>query len=102
MTFGERLKELRSSAGLTQPQLAERTGLGLPTVKDYEGGRRSPSLENAQKLAAAMGADCTAFDGCEFIHAQQQRPAAGLPTAPAPRRTGRMMPGKPGRGRRRD
>jgi hypothetical protein len=52
------------------PWLTARTGPGLPTVKDDEGGRRSPSLENAPKLAAALGADCAAFNGCEFTHAR--------------------------------
>jgi len=72
VTFGKKLRELRDVAGLSQAQLVERTGLGLPTVKDYERDRRSPSLENAQKLAAALGVKCTAFDGVEFKHATQK------------------------------
>jgi transcriptional regulator with XRE-family HTH domain len=93
-TFGEMLRELRQSAKLSQSQLSEVAGIGLPTLKDYEGDRRSPSLEIAQKLAGALGVKVTAFDGAEFRHAAQ-RPA---PTAPPPRRTGRKMPGKPRRG----
>jgi transcriptional regulator with XRE-family HTH domain len=92
-TFGEMVRALRQAAGLSQAQLAEAAGIGLPTLKDYEGDRRSPSLEIAQKVAAALGVKVTAFDGAEFRHAAQQ-PA---PTAPPPRRTGRKMPGKPGR-----
>src|SRR3954452_22391072 len=89
-TFGETLRGLRQSAQLSQSQLAEVAGIGLPTLKDYEGDRRSPSLEIAQRIAAALGVMVTAFDGAEFRHAAQ-RPA---PTAPPPRRTGRKMPGK--------
>ena len=65
----------------------------MATLKDYEGGRRSPSLEIAQKLAAALGVGCEAFNGCEFRHAEQS--PAKLPTAPAKRRTGRKMPAHP-------
>src|SRR5437763_14555941 len=96
-TFGERLKELREAAGLSQAQLVARTGRGLATVKAYEADRRSPSLDNAQRLAAALGVPVTAFDGVAFRHATQRPPARDLPAAPAPRRTGRKMPGKPGR-----
>ena len=42
MTFGERQKELRQKKGLSFSQLADATGLGLATLKDYEGNRRSP------------------------------------------------------------
>src|SRR4051812_25620069 len=93
MTFGEKLKELRLARGLTQPQVVESTGVGLQTLKDYEGNRRSPSLEIAQKLAAALGVGCEAFNGCEFRHAGQS--PAKLPTGPARRRTGRKMPAHP-------
>jgi transcriptional regulator with XRE-family HTH domain len=71
MRFSDRVKALRQTAGLSQSQLADRAGVGLPTVKDYEGGRRAPTLETAQRLAAALGVDCRAFDGCKFTRADQ-------------------------------
>jgi transcriptional regulator with XRE-family HTH domain len=94
-TFGEVLRGLRQSAGLSQSQLADAAGVGLPTVKDYEGDRRSPSLEIAQKMAGALGVKVTAFDGVEFKHVAQRPSGQDRPTAPPPRRTGRKMPGKP-------
>jgi transcriptional regulator with XRE-family HTH domain len=64
MTFAERLKELRSKAGLSREQLAEGSGLARGTVRDYEQGKRKPTLESAVKLASALGTDCRAFADC--------------------------------------
>jgi transcriptional regulator with XRE-family HTH domain len=72
MTFGEKLREVREAAGLTQAGLAAAAGIGLATVRDYEGNRRSPSLEIAQGLAKITGVSCQVFDGCEFRHAIQR------------------------------
>ena len=49
MTFGEKLKELKKAAGMTLAAIAEATEIGLQTVKDYEGNRRTPSLQNAKR-----------------------------------------------------
>jgi transcriptional regulator with XRE-family HTH domain len=69
MLFSERLAELRAAAKLSQTELAARAMVVLATVKDYEGGRRSPSLELAQRLAGALGVTMVAFDGCRFTNA---------------------------------
>jgi transcriptional regulator with XRE-family HTH domain len=53
-TFGERLKAHREAAGLSQPQLAERSGVPVGTIRDYEQGRREPLLGAAAKLARAL------------------------------------------------
>lgn len=60
-TFGERLTQFRKAAGLSQPQLAERSGVPLGTIREYEQNRREPLLSKACKLAAALGMDCDAF-----------------------------------------
>ena len=52
MKFGEKIKELRTNKGLTQPQLAESLGLSLRTVKNYELGTSLPRTRDIyQKLA---------------------------------------------------
>jgi transcriptional regulator with XRE-family HTH domain len=60
-TFAEKLKELREKAGLTQAGLADKSGLSLGVVRDYEQSRKEPSLQSAFKLATALGVDCRAF-----------------------------------------
>lgn len=54
-TFGELLRELRETAGLTQEQLAERAGLTPHGISALERGLRSrPYPHTVQSLAAAL------------------------------------------------
>lgn len=50
--FGARLKELRTQAGLTQKQLADRLGVTKSVVSFYELRERTPSPEVLIKLAS--------------------------------------------------
>jgi transcriptional regulator with XRE-family HTH domain len=65
MKFCERLQQLREKAGMTQEQLAERSGVKLWTLRGYEQGRREPSWKAALALAAALGVAAEAFADCE-------------------------------------
>lgn len=49
-----RIASLRASAGMTQAQLAERIGVTRQTVNAIEGGKYSPSLEVAFKIAVVF------------------------------------------------
>ena len=51
MDFGRRLKELRTQAGLTQLQLAQRMSITKSVVSFYELQERMPSPEVLIKLA---------------------------------------------------
>lgn len=56
LTFGQRLRELRAAAGLTQAQLAERAGVPHSYYGDLERGRRpNPQWDTVRRLAAALG-----------------------------------------------
>ena len=56
MSFKERLKEQRLSAGLTQVDLAERAKVTSRTIQNYELGTRAPkNIEIVQRLATALG-----------------------------------------------
>lgn len=48
---------LRSEAGLTQAELAERMGTTQSAVARMEGGGTRPTLETLEKLAAAVGGE---------------------------------------------
>ena len=52
--FGEFLKRLRTEAGFTQQQLAERLGVTKSVVSYYELSERSPSPEVLVKLAGVF------------------------------------------------
>lgn len=53
-TFGSRLREARLSAGLSQSDLSQRSGLPKPTLSRYENDHVLPSLETLGKLASAL------------------------------------------------
>lgn len=55
VTFGRRLRELRSARGLSQEALADAAGLDRTYVSSCERGRRNVSLENICRLASALG-----------------------------------------------
>ena len=52
--FGDRLKELRLQAGLTQKQLAEQIGITKSVVSFYELRERTPSPDILVKLASVF------------------------------------------------
>ena len=57
--LGARLRELRLEAGLTQAELARRTGIHRPNIARVEAGRATPSLETLARLAGAIGVPTT-------------------------------------------
>jgi transcriptional regulator with XRE-family HTH domain len=52
--FGNRLKTLRKEKGLSQEELALKSGLNRPYISAIEKGKRNVSLEVMEKLAEAM------------------------------------------------
>lgn len=84
--FGERLKELREAAGLSQAQLAERAEMNVFGVAKLEQGQREPSWATVQALAAALGVECTAFaTKVTPPAAKPEKPAAKKPAAKKPK-----------------
>jgi transcriptional regulator with XRE-family HTH domain len=59
--FGLRLKTLRKEKGLSQEELAERSGLNRPYISGIEQGKRNVSLEVMEKLAEALGVEMVVF-----------------------------------------
>ncbi len=57
--LGARLRELRLAAGLTQAELARRTGIHRPNIARVEAGRHTPSLETLARIAGAIGVSTT-------------------------------------------
>lgn len=50
-----RVRELRTAAGLRQEDLAERVSVSRQTIISIEGGRYNPSLELAWRLSRVLG-----------------------------------------------
>lgn len=51
--FVNHVRDLRRRAGLTQDELANRSGLAQPNIAAYESGHRTPSRTMLERLAAA-------------------------------------------------
>jgi transcriptional regulator with XRE-family HTH domain len=62
MTFGERLKELREAAGMSQEALARAANISTSTVSKMEQRTIDPSWSTVQALARALGVSCQAFE----------------------------------------
>jgi transcriptional regulator with XRE-family HTH domain len=65
MTFGERLRQLRDAAELTQEGLSAASGINIWTIRGYEQGRREPGWRGAILLAQALGVTVEVFAECE-------------------------------------
>lgn len=53
--FMANLRSIREEAGLSQSELARRTGMTPSYICDLERGRRKPNLGTLAPLAAALG-----------------------------------------------
>ena len=50
-----RVKELRTAAGMTQKALADQLGVIVPTVSKWELGQRTPELERVFRMTLIFG-----------------------------------------------
>jgi len=56
-TFGQRLREARKAAKMTQKELAEKTGIALSSIRLYESDKREPRKSGMEKIADILGVD---------------------------------------------
>jgi transcriptional regulator with XRE-family HTH domain len=54
-TLGERIRELRESAGLTQEALARAANIGRVTLVRLEKGEQTPRFKTLDAIAKALG-----------------------------------------------
>ena len=57
MSAGERIKIARKKAGMTQAELAAKSGLAAISIHQYEAGKRHPQLKQILHIADALGVD---------------------------------------------
>ena len=55
MTFGEKLRAARKSAGLTQEQLSEILLVSRQAITKWESDKGLPDIENLKQLSALLG-----------------------------------------------
>ena len=59
MNFGEQLKEIRTSKGLTQNELSDKSGIALRTVQRMERNEGKPSMYSMNAIGEALGVNLT-------------------------------------------
>lgn len=81
---GDRLRSFREKCGMTQPMIAEKCGVSLRALQDYEAGKRLPAGEALEALGG-MGLDLNWLltgDG-EMFRDTLGRPVGGTAAQPA-------------------
>jgi transcriptional regulator with XRE-family HTH domain len=56
-TFGQRIRQLRVSKGISQEDFAEMAELHRTYISDVERGERNVSIATAYRIAQALGVD---------------------------------------------
>ena len=78
MELGEKLKSLRTSAGLTQARLAEAVEVAPRTISKWENGLEEPTLSDIRKLCKALG--CKKSD---LVEETEEKPVRKVKTVEA-------------------
>lgn len=55
MNIGEHIKDIRTSKGLTQSELSEKSGVAVRTIQRIENGEVTPSIYSLNAIGAALG-----------------------------------------------
>ncbi|MBE6638320.1 MAG: helix-turn-helix transcriptional regulator [Ruminococcaceae bacterium] len=81
MSFGKRLKEARTKVGLQQKELAERSGVSLRTIQNWEGDKRRPShfeaVADVAKVLGVSSAELLSENDARVIEAAEKGGAKG-------------------------
>lgn len=59
--FGKAVRAIRASLGLSQADLAERAGMPVSEIAEFEHGRGGPTWEDGKRIAEGFGIPLTAI-----------------------------------------
>lgn len=76
MTTGQRIKEARKRAGVTQVELGALLGVSGSMIAQYETDKRNPKQETIQRIADALNVSVSSLNGWDI--AQGRLNSAGL------------------------
>lgn len=82
--FSLRLKELRTSKGLSQSKLADCLGTSKSSINMYERGEREPGLEMVENIADFFNVDVDYLFGKSDIPNRALIQSYSLPNIPSP------------------
>ena len=66
MTVGERIKEARKKAKMTQNELAQKMGIPFQSISQWERDLRKPKYETLARIATALGCNISDLTGAPF------------------------------------
>ena len=72
MKFGDELKMQRECAGLSQTEVAKKTGITQAAISRWEDDLRIPNIENCILLADLYEITLDELVGREFVHTQKK------------------------------
>ena len=73
MTFAQKLKEMRTRAGMSQEKLAERVGVSRQAITKWETDKGAPDMDNLMALSDLFGVSVD-----ELLGRAARRPAEGF------------------------
>lgn len=76
MSFAQALLVMRTAAGLTQAEVAARSGIARPNIAAFEAGRREPRWETASRAIEATGAMIDIVEPVVWTWTNGRRPYA--------------------------
>ncbi len=71
MNIGEHIKQFRKMQGLSQKELAEKSGISLMSIRRYETGEREPRHDVLERIANALEAPILFFYGIREFREEQ-------------------------------
>lgn len=89
--FGERLRELRISQGLSQEVLGQKCGVKKSSINMYERGARQPKIETLEMIADYFNVDLEYLRGTSDVKNKYQA-FRGLPSNVIPMPTMKEVP----------
>lgn len=78
MSIADNIKQLRKQKHLTQKQLAEKSGLAVITIQEYEANKYNPKPDAIMKLC--VGLDCKVIDIIDDEHKKYYRMFDHIPS----------------------
>lgn len=66
MDVGKKIKRFRTAFRLSQKELAQKSGLSEPAIRNYELGNRTPSAKQLEKIAGALNISIYAISDPDF------------------------------------
>lgn len=69
MTLGERIKSARRECGMTQKDLADKTGMTYQQISQYERNERQPKVETLIRISNALNKSLESFMNYEEMFA---------------------------------